>query len=133
MSVQQEVYVQESLTIQSNCIACLQSDDSRCPDCQEEVDNKQTILAHEMVEEGSLQYAKPLTWLVDMPSGHDWVGAVTITRDGRERHEFVEPTVSMEDRTFSPLLEVGKHEIVCSNCHLVCWDQIPCPNCEAVN
>ena len=121
------------ITILNNCYACLQLD-VKCPECQEDFDNSQTVLAHKIVDEGSI--TEPLrvnTWLYDLPSGHDWTGSATRRADGSIRYEFVDPVVSMEDRTYSPALELESMETVCTSCHLVCWSQLPCPNCEEVN
>ena len=122
-----------SITIMTNCYACVKIGD-KCPECQEEFDNNQTILAHQLVDEGSLtESPRPMSWLVDMPSGHDWIGSLVKLKDGSIRQEFLDPVVSMEDRVFEQNLEVMNKEVICTSCHLVCWAQLPCPNCDQVN
>ena len=122
------------ITIMTNCYACIQIGE-KCPECQEDFDNNQTVLAHQIVDEGSLtEPIKPMTnWLFDIPSGHDWTGSLTRRSDGSIRQEFVDPVVSMEDRYYNPLLELEQRETLCISCHLVCWAELPCPNCEQVN
>lgn len=126
-------YVQEQLSVLNNCYSCMVSD-QKCTDCQEDFDNQQTVRAHQLVDDGSItESSRPMSWLVDMPSGHDWIAPLVRLNDGSVRQEFVDPVVSMEDRTFNPELEVATRETICASCHLVCWAELPCPNCEEVN
>ena len=124
------VYVQDNLSLMTDCAACIQAD-SKCLDCQDEFDTKQTVLAHEIVDEGNEIYRKQWLKPTEEVSGHDWIGSVVRVK-GRERLEFLEPVVHMEDRTFNPELELSKDETVCQWCHLVCIASNKCPNCEEV-
>jgi hypothetical protein len=129
-----QVYVQDALSITNDCFACLQAD-SRCIDCQESYDNNQTIMAHNIVDEGNQQYVKQ--WLRPIEelngSGHDWISPLVRLKDGSIRQEFVDPVVSMEDRTFNPMLELANDEKVCAFCHYACLARAKCPNCDEVN
>lgn len=130
-------YIQDQLSITNDCVACLKSDE-RCTDCQEEADTALTVRAYELVDE-RLAASEKHPWLVHTESsGHDWIGSVVRipSPDGlssHERHEYVPPIVNMEDRYFEPELDMSAREIVCSSCHLVCWAELPCPNCQEVN
>jgi len=128
--MKEQVYVQDQLSIMNNCIACLKGEE-RCTDCQEDFDNRQTNLAHEIVDEGNLQYRKPWMQSPDDISGHDWIAPLTRI-NGRERLEFMEPVVHMIDRYFEPQLELDSFEMVCDGCKYVCNKYAPCPNCETV-
>lgn len=132
MAQKMPAYMQEQLTLIADCIACLKSDDPRCATCQEEHEDTLAIRAYELVDEGNMQYPRP--WLqTTEPTGHDWIGSVVRLPDGREREEFLEPIVKMEDRYFDTDLDIENKETVCASCHLVCWALLPCPNCEEVN
>ena len=79
--------------------------DELCPDCQEERDTRDAILAHQIVDEsedyyvstfrgtvlravpdrtvangGSVAEPRPLSVASDAESGHDWIGSVTKLR-----------------------------------------------------
>jgi hypothetical protein len=123
------VYSEDQLTVMNDCAECLR-EEARCEACQDEFNNKQINSAYELVDEGNQQY--PRAWLrsADEPSGHDWVAPIVRLSDGRVREELLEPVVHMEDRTFSPTLEVLSDERVCTGCFLVCLTAAKCPNCE---
>jgi len=105
------VYVQDSLSVTNNCFACLQSGE-KCTDCQDDFDNSQTNLAHEIVDEGNQIYRRQWVRNSEDISGHDWI-APLVRVNGRVRQEFLEPVVHMEDRTFNPELELMADETVC--------------------
>ena len=104
--------------------------EAKCADCQDDLEVKQINSAYRIVDEGNLQYSRPVVaWMYDDVSGHDWVSPVTITSRG-VRHEFTEPVVNLSDRTFDPDLEMHADEVVCQSCYLVHLSSTRCPNCE---
>ena len=129
----------QGINIETSCSKCLDALDlfgERCLECQETFDNNQTILAHELVDEGNIQYRKQ--WLLTTePSGHDWVAPLTRTPKG-EREEYLEPTTNLADRPFEPsdeamvaLVTLGQDEAVCNWCHLTFLARSKaCPTCE---
>ena len=125
----EQVYVQDSLSITNDCFACLQADE-KCTDCQEEFDNSQTILAHNIVDEGNEIYSKQWLRPIEEVSGHDWISPLVRLKDGSVREEFTEPVVHMEDRTFNPELELDNTERFCQWCYLACLASAKCPNCN---
>jgi predicted amidophosphoribosyltransferase len=126
------------MSIQTTCAKCWQSLEffgERCTECQEAYDTNQTVLAHDLVDEGNMQYRKQ--WLITTePSAHDWVAPLTRTPKG-EREEFLEPTTNLADRPFEPsdeamvaLVTLGADEAVCNWCHLTFLARrVSCPDC----
>ena len=129
---EQVVVVDTGIAITNPCWVCASLDDI-CPTCQDEYDNKQIVRAYELVDDGNLSQPRPMAWLKEMPSGHDFIGSITRRPDGTLRYEFCEPTVSMEDRIHNPELEVSSKETICQACMYVCWAELPCPNCQEIN
>jgi hypothetical protein len=80
-------YTQDNLSIATSCQTCLALD-TKCEECLEVSEARVCDLAHELVDEGSIQY--PRQWLINrpQPSGHDWTD-----RDG----EFLPPIVLITD------------------------------------
>jgi uncharacterized protein with PIN domain len=110
--------------------------DERCPDCQDQYETTQTILAHEAVDESNLQYTSQ--WLVTtQPSGHDWISSEVriITGSGPDdsyiREEFTESITNLVDRLDDRDLELLPTEAVCNWCHLTFLaKRQTCPTCE---
>jgi hypothetical protein len=126
----------------SKCVDALELFGERCLECQEVFDTNQTILAHELVDEGNDEYRyfpmyTPMLKVIPEPSGHDWVAPLTRTPKG-EREEYLEPTTSLADRPFEPsdeamipLVTIGQDEAVCNWCHLTFLARRnTCPTCE---
>ena len=122
------VYVEDNLSVMNSCFAC-QANGSKCTDCQDDADNKLTILAHDIVDEGNLQYKK--VWSSEGEiSGHEWVSPLVRMPNGI-REEYMEPVVSLEDRIDNRELELGRGEKVCNDCHLAFWIRLTdCPVCK---
>lgn len=141
------------INVETTCSKCqnaMELFDERCMECQEVFDNQQTILAHEIVDEGNIQYKNQLSWLRDTPSGHDWVSPQTRLErpffsiyacdwiDARE--EFLEPITKLEDRSYEPsdeamleLITIGAKEKICNWCNLTFnYRMLECPTCEMV-
>ena len=126
---------QIGINVTSQCLTCIAMDE-RCPDCQDQYETTQTILAHEAVDESNLQYTKQ--WLVTtQPSGHDWIGSEVriITGSGPDdswiREEFTESVTNLVDRLDNRDLELLPTEAVCNWCHLTFLaKRQTCPTCE---
>ena len=105
----------QGISITTQCFDCMQLDDV-CDNCLELREARDSAIAHEIVDEGNLQYKTPLSWLTEMPSGHDWTD-----RDG----EFKHPTVSLQDGgVLDNLWELEDYtqrqrETLCQWCHLL--------------
>lgn len=125
------VYVEETLSVTNSCFACNLAGET-CSECQESKDNQLTILAHDFVDEGNLQYKK--VWSSEGEiSGHEWVSPLVRMPNGI-REEYMEVTVNLEDRIDNRELELGRGEKVCNDCHLAFWIRlIDCPVCKEVN
>ena len=80
-------YTPQGISITSQCFDCMQLDDV-CDNCLELREARDSAVAHQLVDEGNMQYKTPLSWLTEMPSGHDWTD-----RDGEFKHS----TVTLQD------------------------------------
>ena len=118
---------QDNLTIATTCYTCIQSD-SKCVECQEELEARDTSRAYELVDEGNVQYRKQ--WMIErpQPSGHDWTD-----RDG----EFLPPIVHLEDGgVLDNTWELNDYvqrsrEVVCPWCQLLTPKQFnDCQDCD---
>ena len=80
-------YTQDNLSIATSCQTCLALD-TKCEECLEVGEARTSTLAHELVDDGNLQYRR--NWMIErpQPSGHDWT-----ERDG----EFLPPIVLITD------------------------------------
>lgn len=136
MAQQPEIAVGISITNQ--CYNCLMLDQV-CPDCEDSRQAKDATIAHELVDEGNLQY--PRAWAITQPepSAHDWVSSITRLakparlQDGtivEERYEFLDPTTALIDRLFELNVDMPPNSAVCSDCHYTYNMFAPCPNCN---
>jgi len=108
------VYTTQGISVTTQCFDCMQLDDV-CDDCLELREARDSAVAHEMVDEGNLQY-KHQWLLITEPSGHDWTN-----RDG----EFKHPTVKLQDGgVYEELWELEDYtqlsrERECQWCHIL--------------
>lgn len=120
------------ISIQTMCYQC-QALDELCTDCQELKDSRDTYVAHQIVDEGNLQYQNIWSNGDSDISGHDWVGAVVRLVDGRERKEFLDPITNLVDRLPNDLetsMTVLDYEVLCLSCHLYHHESLSeCPIC----
>jgi len=109
-----------------------------CVDCQDLRDSRATNIAHDIVDEGSIQYRNQML-LITEPSAHDWVSPTTrvepyfvyATQTWEDtREEFLEPITNLSDRFFELVVDLGPHETVCQDCHMVCNKHAVCPSCN---
>lgn len=110
------------ISVQTMCYQC-QALTELCPDCQELRDSRDINIAHQIVDEGNLQYKFVWSIQSDDPSGHDWTD-----RDD----EFLPPISQLADRLFDleTSLTTTTSEVVCQSCHLIYnKHQAECPIC----
>lgn len=95
----------QGISITTQCYDCMLHDDV-CDNCLELREARDSAVAHQMVDEGNMQYKR--NWLRpnEDVSGHDWVGSVTrvepyfvyATQTWEDtRREYLEPVVSLQD------------------------------------
>lgn len=110
------------ISIQNMCYQC-QALTELCPDCLEQKDARDAEVAHQIVDEGNLQYK--FIWSIhrDPPSGHDWTD-----RDD----EFLPPVTMLADRLYDleTSITITPAEVLCQACHLVYNKWSICPNCN---
>ena len=120
------------ITITNTCYKC-QAVDELCTDCQDLRDSRDIYVAHQIVDEGNLQYKNIWSNGDATVSGHDWVGAVVRLLDGTERNEFLEPVTNLVDRLPNDLetsMTVLDYEVLCLSCHLYRHESLSeCPIC----
>jgi hypothetical protein len=122
----------QGITVTNTCYKC-QALDEICTDCQDLRDSRDIYVAHQIVDEGNLQYKNIWSNGDATVSGHDWVGAVVRLLDGGERNEFLEPVTNLVDRLPNDLetsMTVLDYEVLCLSCHLYHHESLSeCPIC----
>jgi hypothetical protein len=132
--------VSNGISIQNMCYQC-QALNDLCPDCLELKDSRDIYVAHQLVDEGNLQYEHIWSNGDTTVSGHDWVGSVTKlikpVRDINgdlieERYEFLPPITNLTDRfmDLETSMTILDSEVICQSCHLLYNKyQANCPVC----
>jgi len=103
------------ITVMNTCYECQQIE-NLCLECTDLADARLTDKAHELVDDGNLQYEH--TWLINraMPSSHDWTD-----REG----EYKLPIVFLQDGgEYEELWELDDEqqrarEVECQWCHIL--------------
>jgi anaerobic ribonucleoside-triphosphate reductase len=110
------------ITITNMCYQC-HTLTELCPDCQELRDSRDADIAHQLVDEGNLQYRHQWSISNPMPSGHDWTD-----REGELR----EAISVIADRIYDveTSITVTANETVCTDCHYIHNRAVICPNCN---
>lgn len=124
--------ISNGISITTQCYDCLQADDL-CLECTENREARDSQVAHQLVDEGNLQYKHQ--WLsITEPSAHDWVSSVVylvkpaILPDGtiqEFRYEYLSPIVQLQDGgEYEELWELDDttqqaREVECQWCHLM--------------
>lgn len=128
---------QQGISVTNGCYQCYMLDDA-CMDCEDTRTARDTNIAHDIVDEGSNQYKRPMH-RVDNPSGSDWVGSTTriepyfnwLTQEWEDtREEFLPPITVITDRLFELNMEMPPNSMVCETCHYTCNKHAACPNCN---
>lgn len=140
---------EQGITVMNECYDCmvLERNDSelKCLNCTDEIEANQTFIAHQIVDEGNLQYKVQMTDARKEPSGHDWVASHTVVSskvdeygenaDIVERYEFAQPIVVLADGgTYEELWELddetqARREVCCNWCHLM-TPKVMLPLCQ---
>jgi len=115
-------YPSNGISITNMCYQC-QALTELCPDCLELKDSRDIDIAHQIVDDGNLQYKFVWSIIRDLPSGHDWT-----ERDG----EFTESVAQLADRIYDldTSLTITPAETICETCHLVYNKATHCPHCN---
>jgi hypothetical protein len=105
--------------------------DALCDNCQDLADARVTDIAHELVDEGNLQYK--FQWVHTSEfSGHDWIGSLTRQNDGSVRTEYYEGEIQARSESMAsdddP--EIPNNQVVCNWCHLTTLALTKCVNCD---
>jgi len=124
------------INITNQCYDCLQMD-ALCDNCQDLADARVADLAHELVDEGNLQYKYQWVYSIKQPSGHDWVSATQIVGKDTDgffilRKEYFEGEIHAraESISFDDDTEIPNNQVVCNWCHLTTLAQVKCVNCD---
>jgi hypothetical protein len=126
-----EAMLQARQFSESECLACV-GQTELCPPCQDLKDSRDIYVAHQLVDEGNLQYERIWSNGDSTVSGHEWVSSITRTYKGTERHEFLEPVTNLSDRfmDLETSMTVLDSEVICQSCHLLYNKyQANCPVC----
>lgn len=152
-----EAMLQARQFSESECLACV-GQTELCPPCQDLKDSRDIYVAHQLVDEGNLQYEHIWSNGDTAVSGHDWVGAVVKISDRTKRYkvgasmtedtireylvieemedtrkEFLDPITNLVDRLPNDLetsVTVLDYEVLCPSCHLYHHKSLSdCPIC----
>jgi len=123
------------INITNQCYDCLQMD-ALCDNCQDIADSRLTDKAHELVDEGNLQYRFQWSHTSEF-SGHDWIGSIVRVAtdkygDPIVRKEYYEGEIQArtESISFDDDTEIPNNQVVCNWCHLTTLTQVKCVNCD---
>lgn len=108
-------YTNQGISVTTQCYDCMMLD-TVCLNCEEAKEAQDSAVAHQLVDEGNMQYKR--NWLRPMEdiSGHDWTD-----RDG----EYKLPIVQLQDGgVYEELWELDdmrqrSREVECPWCHLL--------------
>ena len=140
-------YTNQGISVTSQCYDCMMLDDV-CLNCEESKEAKDSAVAHQLVDEGNMQYERQMSWLREAPAGHDWVGSTTrvepyfsiyTLKMEDTREEYKESTTQLQDGgTYEELWELDdmrqrSREVECQWCHLLtpkAFNQ--CQDCDGI-
>jgi len=119
----------QGISVTTQCYDCMMLD-TVCLNCEETKEARDSVVAHQLVDEGNMQYKR--NWLrpIEDISGHDWTG-----RDG----EYKEPVVMLHDGgVYEELWELEderqrSREVECQWCHILTpkiFNQ--CQDCDGI-
>jgi len=126
------------ISVTNSCYSCYMLD-SICMECDDRRTAIDTNIAHNMVDEGNLQYPRQLSYNQPEDSGHEWIGStvrvepyfVWATQTWEDtREEFLPPITVITDRLFELNMEMPPNSMVCQTCNYTCNKHAPCPNCN---
>jgi len=138
-------YTNQGISVTTQCYDCMMLDNV-CLNCEEGKEARDSAVAHQLVDEGNMQYVRQMSWLREAPGGHDWTSATTVSRtvlndDGEEeyimREEYKLPVVLVQDGgVYEELWELDdmrqrSREVECPWCHLLTRkDMNDCQDCD---
>lgn len=144
-------YLPQGISITNQCYDCMQLD-TMCADCQDSADARAADIAHELVDEGNLQYKHQWSRTPTDYSASDWIDSVSylvkpaIMPDGtiqELRYEFIPPIYQFTDgSTIESALGLGElweledytqraRETECKWCHILTPKLFPdCQSCD---
>lgn len=110
------------ISIQTMCYQC-QALTELCPDCQELRDSRDIDIAHQIVDEGNMQYKFIWSIQQEQPSNHDWT---------EREDEFLPPISLLVDRLYDleTSITLTPAEVICQSCYLAHNRHSVCPNCN---
>jgi hypothetical protein len=122
-------YTNQGISVTTQCYDCMTLD-YVCSNCEESKEARDSAIAHQLVDEGNMQYKR--NWLrpVEDISGHDWT-----SREG----EYKTPIVFLQDGgVYEELWELDDmrqraREIECQWCHILTpklFNQ--CQDCDGI-
>jgi hypothetical protein len=108
-------YTTQGISVTSQCYDCMMLD-TVCLNCEETKEARDSAVAHQLVDEGNMQYKRQWLRPVEDISGHDWTD-----RDG----EYKLPIVTLQDGgVYEELWELDDErqrarETECQWCHIL--------------
>jgi hypothetical protein len=108
-------YTTQGISVTSQCYDCMMLD-TVCLNCEETKEARDSAVAHQLVDEGNMQYKRQWLRPVEDISGHDWTD-----RDG----EYKLPVVLLQDGgIYEELWELDDErqrarETECQWCHIL--------------
>ena len=122
-------YTTQGISVTSQCYDCMMLD-TVCLNCEEAKEARDSAVAHQLVDEGNMQYKRQWLRPVEDISGHDWTD-----RDG----EYKLPIVQLQDGgVYEELWELEDQrqrarEVQCPWCNLLtpkAFNQ--CQDCDGI-
>jgi hypothetical protein len=122
-------YTNQGISVTTQCYDCMMHDDV-CDNCLELREARDSAVAHQLVDEGNMQYKRQWLRPVEDISGHDWT-----SREG----EYKMPIVFLQDGgVYEELWELDDmrqraREVECQWCHILtpkAFNQ--CQDCDGI-
>lgn len=122
-------YTNQGISVTTQCYDCMMLD-TVCLNCEEAKEAQDSAVAHQLVDEGNMQYKRQWLRPVEDISGHDWTD-----RDG----EYKLPIVMLQDGgVYEELWELDdmrqrSREVQCPWCNLLtpkAFNQ--CQDCDGI-
>lgn len=140
---------EQGITVMNECYDCMvlarDGSELQCLNCTDSKEARDSFIAHQIVDEGNMQYKDQLSFARPEPSGHDWVASHTVVSsrideygenvDIVERYEFAQPIVVLGDGgVYEELWELddetqARREVECNWCHLM-TPKVMLPLCQ---
>ena len=140
-------YTNQGISVTTQCYDCMTLDDV-CLNCEESKEARDSAVAHQLVDEGNMQYKRNWMRPNEDISGHDWISATTrvepyfvyATQTWEDtREEYKLPIVLLQDGgQYEELWELDdmrqrSREVECQWCHILTpkvFNQ--CQDCDGI-